>query len=95
MDARQAAQKAKEYIAEVFADEAIKDIGLEEVVFDELSNTWQITIGFVRSWNQPKTTFTEELLGTQTRNRSYKVIHIDDESGLATALTDRVLPALK
>ena len=48
MDVRAAARTAKAYIAEVFADEDIDEVGLEEVDFDDRSNLWKITISFLR-----------------------------------------------
>ena len=52
MDVKEAVRTAKEYLAELFAEETITDVGLEEVVFDDASNEWNITIGFSRPWSQ-------------------------------------------
>ena len=52
MDVKEAAQTAKAYVAELFAGEQITNLGLEEAEFDRLSNTWKITIGFSRPWDQ-------------------------------------------
>ena len=48
MDVREAARTAKTYIADVFAEEDIDELGLEEVDFDDRSNLWKITISFLR-----------------------------------------------
>ena len=46
MDVKEAVRTAKNYVAELFTDETIGDVGLEEVVFNDTSNNWEITIGF-------------------------------------------------
>ena len=52
MDVKEAVQTAKKYVAELFTDETIADVGLEEVVFNDMSNNWEITIGFSRPWQK-------------------------------------------
>ena len=37
MDVKQAVRTAKEHVVELFADEPIENVGLEEVEFDELN----------------------------------------------------------
>ncbi len=46
MDVKEAVRTAKEYLGELFAEESISDVGLEEVKFEDPSNKWNITIGF-------------------------------------------------
>ena len=50
MDVKEAVQTAKKYVAELFTDETIADVGLEEVEFNNTSNSWEVTIGFSRPW---------------------------------------------
>ncbi len=91
MDVKQAVQSAKEYLGELFSGETITHVGLEEVVFDDTSNCWKITVGFFRPWDRNG----EELnpLLTQLRDRhvrrTYKIVQIDDDSGQALSLTNR------
>ena len=44
MDVKEAAPTAKKYLISLFDDEEIVNIGLEEAVFEEMSNWWRITI---------------------------------------------------
>ncbi len=90
MDAKQAVSRAREYLVELFDDEGISEVGLEEVDFDGMQNEWKITLGFSRPWDQK--TRLETALG-HTSPRSYKVIRIHDPDGQIRSLTDRVLPA--
>lgn len=87
---------AKQYIAELYHDEEIMYIGLEEVYFDHETGRWQVTIGFARPWDGigGRNPITRDAgLGA----RSYKVVGIDDATGQAESIRDRVLvdPALR
>ena len=92
MEGKEAARTAKNYIIDLFADEAIADVGFEEVYFDHESNDWKITIGFHRPWDHRNKLLTA--LGDQYPARSYKVVRIDDDDGRVISVTDRVLPAV-
>jgi hypothetical protein len=72
MDVREAVALAKQYVGEVFANEPISDLGLEEVEFDDSSGTWLITIGFRRQWQ------VGGLGPFIERKREYKVVRISD-----------------
>ena len=90
MDVKEAVQTAKKYVAELFTDETIANVGLEEVVFNDTSNNWEITIGFSRPWQKDSLAAS---LGNQPPGRSYKLVCINDNDGHITSLTDRVLTA--
>lgn len=47
MDQKTAVSVAKQYIAEIYSDEHVREIGLEEIRKDHYDN-WIITIGFRR-----------------------------------------------
>ena len=73
MDVREAVALAKKYVTEVFVDEPISDLGLEEVEFDDSSQTWLVTIGFWRQWQNPG-----GIAALVPRKRDYKVVRISD-----------------
>ncbi len=89
MDVKEASQTAKAYVVELFAEEQIMNIGLEEAEFDRSSNTWKITIGFSRPWDQKNVL--SAALGEGRPARSYKVMRINNESGDVESLKDRLL----
>lgn len=93
MDVKEAVGIAKAHIADVFADEEIEDVGLEEAVRDDHAPTgapvWKITIGFTRPWNRKIDTAT--MLRWQHRARAYKTVEIDEREGAILGVTDRVL----
>ncbi len=79
MDVKQAIAKAREYILDVYSDEPISNIGLEETEFDSARDVWQITFAFSRLWNTPKSRaqeVLESLGGSAQLKRSYKVIGV-------------------
>ena len=89
MDVKDAVRTAKAYLVDLFADEQITNVGLEEVVFDEASATWRITIGFSRSWDL-KGPLSVTMAGASP-DRSYKMLSINDATGKVESLRDRVL----
>ena len=90
MDVKEAVRLAKEYIGQLFADEEIMHVGLEEVVFDDAAAEWKITIGFSRPWDQAIET--RGMSGGEVRlKRSYKVVRVNDGNyQVEESLTDRV-----
>lgn len=102
MDVKEAVQTAKKYVAELFTDEKITNVGLEEVEFNDTSNKWEITIGFSRPWDYEKfrnpiaealaTSLAERSIN-RPEVRSYKLVYINDDSGKVLSLKDRVLTA--
>lgn len=90
MDAREAILKAKAYVAEVFQDDAPRNIGLEEVRFNDSRKAWLITVGFSRSWDSSKP-FASALGRDIDLRRTYKVVRIDDVEGSIVSVTNRTV----
>ena len=94
MDVREAARTAKAYIVDVFADEDIDEVVLEEVEFDHCSNLWKITISFLRPRSRVgrlQAAASGYPAGTPTMRRSFKLVNIDDGSGSVISVKHRVL----
>jgi hypothetical protein len=85
MDVKEAVAAAKKYIIELFEEEKISDLGLEEVFLDEASGFWNITIGFVRPWDN-RSSFANALQGLQ---RSYKVVKVSNDTGKVVSVMNR------
>jgi len=77
MDTKEAIKLAKEHVMDMFADEGIYNLGLEEVSFNEADKIWNVTLGFSRPWNTARNAFTA-LTGEEAPKRSYKIIRISD-----------------
>lgn len=97
MEVRDAVKIAKKYVSDVFAEERISDIGLEEVEFEETGNNWIIVIGFRRPFERSVKKRDEGTLSAMFRpnsgyeNRWYKSIIVDAMSGTVLRMFDRVL----
>ena len=91
MDVKEAARTAKTYVTELFAEENICEVGLEEVEFDVGSQRWKITVGFSRPWDWDRTNNLTATLVDRRPARSYKVVRINDRTGRVDSLTDRFL----
>lgn len=89
MDVKQAVQTAKNYVSNLYDEENIMNIGLEEVEFDSHSEEWRVTVGFSRPWDVAKSTHVP--ISDARRPRSYKLVCIDDKNGLIVSLKDRIL----
>ena len=85
MDAKEAVKAAKQYVTDLFADEGIVELGLEELDMDQ-GRYWKITIGFSRPWSVS----IPSVLGGQTGS-SYKIVRIDDVNGRILSVKDRTL----
>ena len=96
MDVKEAVRTAKEYIADIYAGENVQHVGLEEVVFDETENAWKVTIGFFRPWDGTQQSLVEKIERLSKtspypgwKQRSFKVVHIDNRTGEAFSMTHR------
>ena len=91
MGVKDAASKAGACLVELYTDEGITNVGLEEAVFDDRSGDWKITVGSSRPRDQHNAP-TATLAGVHP-NRSHKAIRINDQDGRVISLTDRLLAA--
>ncbi|MFZ5450699.1 MAG: hypothetical protein ACOZF2_02320 [Thermodesulfobacteriota bacterium] len=91
MDVKEAVEIAKHYITDLFRDEEISNLGLEEVDFDEKSSTWSVTIGFSRPWDTRTgiNEFAAFMQQTGILQRSYKIVSIDDATKKVRSVKNR------
>ena len=106
MDVKEAARTARAHIADLFADENVQHVGLEEVEFDDVADVWNITIGFSRPWElskdspkKPAASFSDLFPELNHLNpppppppqRSYKIVRVRDSDGHVISVTHRAL----
>ena len=91
MDVKEAVQTAKDYISTIYADEGIRGVGLEEVKFESgLPDTWDVTVGFFRSFRgEPESLI--RALQNDPRRRVYKIVRIDGADGRVVAMLHRTV----
>ena len=92
MDVKEAVKKARTYVADLFQDEGIENVGLEEAVFEDGEDVWKITIGFNRPWDRVQVfpVTLDVVRNPEWKRRSFKVVRIEDGSGKVLSLTHRV-----
>lgn len=88
MDVKEAVARAKQYVADLYADEQISNLGLEEVEFCDPDKTWSVTVGFSRPWDDVRNVVTA-ISGDATPRRSYKVVKISEASGQVLSVKAR------
>lgn len=88
MDVREAIATAKTYVQELFAEEKISNIGLEELVYEEDLDRWKVTVGFTRPWDEPRNVY-DAIRQATIPARSYKIVTIANEGGKVLSLTNR------
>lgn len=84
MELKEAVRTAKLYVAELFAEEGVSDLLLEEVEFEPEQKVWRVTIGFQR----PVVRDNPMSIAFPPR-RSYKVITISDDQSRVLSLRER------
>lgn len=70
---------AMQFVKELYKNQKLEDVLLEEVEFSESSNQWLVTIGF--TINKEKDNSSSLILSKRETERKYKVVHIDAQSG--------------
>jgi hypothetical protein len=89
MDVKEAVGVAKQYVHDLFGEEKIVNLGLEEVIFDEKAKSWLITVGFSRPWDAAPNL--GGLLPPGEPKRSYKVVRIADADHKVLSVKERTL----
>jgi len=85
MEVKEVVKIAKAYVADVFSAENPSNIGLEEIVFDEMGKCWKITVGFSRPWDYQKSLELDSSLRVRNHQRSLsgsiKWLRLSDDDG--------------
>lgn len=92
MDVKAAVKLAKEHVLDLFADENITNLGLEEVELTQDEQEWVVTLGFSRPWDEPRNTLAS-LAESNIPRRSYKTVRIYDQSATVSCIKNREVPS--
>lgn len=79
MDVKQVIASAKRHALDVFDEEQISNLGVEEV--DREGDLWRITLGLSRPWDRTRPAFVAMVGEEKPARRSYHVFTIDDKDG--------------
>lgn len=88
MDVKSAVSIAKSYVIDLYNEERISNLGLEEVKYNPGVKQWRITLGFSRPWDYPASLLAPEWRGRPDA-RSFKAVVIDDNNGLVLSIENR------
>jgi len=88
MEVRDAVAASKKYVQDIFSEEKISNLGLEEVEFDEATGIWCITLGFSRPWESPQNALAAIARQLQPP-RAYKIVCISDKTGQLVSVKNR------
>jgi hypothetical protein len=89
MNAKHVANIAKNYIIEIYSDEKVANVGLEEIDYNDSEGIWYVTIGFSRPWDEPNNILAA--MATQGAKRSFKILRISDGTGDVLSIKNRDL----
>jgi hypothetical protein len=96
IDVKQAVQAARNYLFELYEDEDIKDVLLEEVELSDDEDTWKITLGFWAPKIAPPRVDSKlaqqmaAIMGAQY-DRKYKMFTVDASTGAVKSMKDRTI----
>ncbi|MCE2423218.1 MAG: hypothetical protein J4G03_07925 [Gemmatimonadetes bacterium] len=79
MVASEAVQAAKDHILDLFKDEKIARVRLEELEFSVEDDTWEVTIGFQHPWQAESSDLWPSVLRPEFAARTYKKVCIRDD----------------
>lgn len=95
MTPKQAIALAKAWILDIFADEGIIDVTLEEVRFDDEREHWLITIGFYRPVSEAAARavipLVGALVGTPRMRKAFKTVRIDNKNAAVLGIEHRAV----
>ncbi len=77
------------FLDNLYDQENLRNVMLEEIERSEDSGRWLVTLGFDIYFSPPPSFSITDLLSTQKPQRIYKTIEIDEETGKALAMKMR------
>lgn len=89
MNVKEVVTHAKQHVRDLFAEESLTNIGLEEVELDEQSNEWIVTIGFSRPWDAPSNSLAALANPSIYPRRAYKIVRVANSNGAILSVKNR------
>ena len=88
MKVKEVVKYAIDHINDLFKDEKISNIGLEEVEFNSEIGNWEVTVGFSRPWDYPQGALASIAAGASAK-RTYKIVTVNDMDGEVISVKNR------
>ncbi len=86
MNVNEAVALSNAHIIDLFSNEQLKHLGLEEVERDEARQEWVITRGFSRPWGEPRNPVSSP---PDFPRRIFKIVRIADPSQQVLSVKER------
>lgn len=88
LDMKAAVKTAREQAAQLFAEESLPNLALEEIEFDEEKQHWLVTLGYDSPNRVKRKTTGPSLFPTveEETQRKYKIFRIDANDGHLIAM---------
>ena len=81
MDVKEVVRLSKQYVSDLFRDENVTNLGLEEIEYDDAGGTWYVTLGFSRPWDKDITGLSALTRVMKQPSRAYLVVKIRNTNG--------------
>lgn len=88
MNVKEIVKYAIAHINDLFGDENISNLGLEEVKFNSEIGEWEVTVGFSRPWDYPKGALASIASGPSAK-RTYKIVTVKEANGEVISVKNR------
>jgi uncharacterized OB-fold protein len=91
IEAKVAVKNAVRFLQELYGDEAVQDIRLEEVELSEDGNVWHVTLSFSPTNGGSTSSDLAAALGVLTK-REYKIVTVWSSTGEVRSMKIRTFP---
>ena len=88
MKVKEVVKSAIEHVNDLFNEENISNVGLEEVEFNSEIGEWKVTVGFSRPWDYPQGALAV-MAGNSGVKRTYKIVIVNEENGEVISIKNR------
>ena len=91
LDVKDAVSVAFKYVQDLFSQDGIVNLGLEEVEYDPHEDAWSVTVGFSRPWDLPARNGVLVPINPTSPRRDYKVVRVDANTGNVDSVKNRTV----
>ena len=91
IEVKHAVRQAVAFLQEVYGDEAVGDVRVEEVELSEDGSAWHVTLSFAPPSGRSTSSDLAAALGVLTK-REYKIVTVSSPTGAVRSMKIRTFP---
>lgn len=92
MDVKNAVHTAIDYVKDLYEENSLRDLLLEEVEFSESVDQWMVTVGFSLSEEKEESSsLITPSRASRAPSRRYKVVNVDNKTGQPISMKMRTV----